>query len=461
MHRSFGILGRAFVAAGCLVGLTGGLSACGGSEEERVPPRLLEASSERVVVDGLATLSSVVTLRFNRPIALSDTLPEGQAAVTFDLTQALAEGFEVPEVSVVSIEAAEASSRLLLVTTAGLVPNGAAVKVDPRALVDGGTASHEIEVESDLTETDVILASQEIGFFDDSRGPAEPVVPTEADRDNNLMRVRLEQHLALRRALGTENTQDSLDLFDAIPHDIVPHAKLRAALAALLGTFAQPAVGSLLTGENCTGQPAALIDFQVPPGSPSLLAEVTFDDKGRRVLSIHPISEGDRFEHIMPLLVHEAVHCEEGNSIAEEVASTAFDTYMYTILVALDPTLVEQNTPLARNLRVDAVVMANSGRLVPESVGVLQSIGVESAVPDGSPAAASFAEYVALAYDTLRFESHGQERTAGEYVNQLIGLTDLSSGSAFDLTYLDALLGKAMPRALMFEAILALDLVPK
>ena len=163
----------------------------------------------------------------------------------------------------------------------------------------------------------------------------------------------------------------------------------------------------------------------------------------------------------MPLLAHEAVHCDQRNSVSEEIASAAFDTYLYTILLALDPSLAQQTTPLARNLNVDVLALTNSGRLVPESVGILQSVGVDGVVPGGSSTARSFAEHVANAYTSLELESQATERVAGEYVTQITGQTDLAAGSPFDLTYLDGLLGRALPRAVLLEAIMALQLVPR
>ncbi len=436
--------------------------ACGGSEPVAPPPRILEATSERVVIDGAATLTSVVTIRFNRPVTLSGDANPRRARATIELRNADGLDFDVPSVTVVNIEESSSSSRLLVVTTKGLVPDGALIRIEADTLIDGGDEVHEFVIESDLSSIAAILGSTAVAFFVPAIfDPPAPALPTTADRDNEVIRAQLQQHLALRLALGSEVTQAVLETYDSIPRDIVPHPKVRAALAALVGTFAQPAVTSLLTSANCTGAPAAIIDFRVPPGSPTLLAQMSHDAAGRRVISLNPITETDRFEHLMPLLAHEAIHCDRSNSLAEEIAATAFDTYLYMVLVALDPSLADQNTPLARNLKIDALALTNSGRLVPESVGVLQSVGVELAIPDGSSTARSFAEHVANAYDNLNFESEATERTAGEYAALLLELTDLASGSAFDLEYLDALLGKALPETVMFEAIIALGLVPR
>ena len=462
MHRSLssGRPWRGFSFAVALVWLLSWSAACGGDSDDPVdPPRLTEATAERVVVDGAATLSSVISVRFNRSIEVSDNAPEDGVRLT--LSETGGNGFEVPLVTVLEFAASRSSSRLLEVKTEGLVPDGTLITVDARVLDGGGVVAHEAEVRSDLTASDAILASSVlVPLIDTSGVPAEPILATAFDRDDAAVRILLEDHLLLRAGLGSEITGVVLDLYDAIPPDIVPHPKLRAALAALYGTFAQPAIGSLLTEQNCTGAPVALIDFQEPPSSPTLLAEVTHDDEGRRVVSINPITEGDRFEHLMPLLAHEAIHCDMANALEEEIAATAFDTYLYTVLLALDPTLADQNTPLARNLNVDATAMANSGRLVPESVGILQSFAVDRVLPEDTSPAQSFAEHVALAYSGLPAGADVPEPLAAEYVAQLVSLTDMAPGSAFDLEYLDTLMGTALPRLIFFEAVIALQLVP-
>ena len=206
-----------------------------------------------------ATLSSVVTVRFNRPVALTDDRPEGQPEVTIEVVEEGGNGFGIPPVSVTSMRESDASTRLLEVTTEGLVPDGSIIRIDPRALVDGGVATHEIDIRGELVGGDVILASVTLGFSDlEASTRSATVAPTEADRDNDAVRLLLQQHLALRVALGSDIASDVLALYDQLPRDVIPHPKVRAALAALFGTFAQPAITAYLTDQNCTGAPVGV-----------------------------------------------------------------------------------------------------------------------------------------------------------------------------------------------------------
>ena len=195
---------------------------------------------------------------------------------------------------------------------------------------------------------------------------------TDADRDATVQREALEFHLN-QRQVDPQTYLDALAIYDAMPVDIVTSPKLRAALAALTGTFAEPALESLLTGENCTGLPAARIAFETPPGGPELIARVTYLGTGARVISVNPFAEGERIEHLMPILAHEAVHCDGLDGRAEELAATAFDGLLYLNLVAAEPELARTKTRVARELNIDAVALINSGGLLPESIGVCPS----------------------------------------------------------------------------------------
>ncbi|MBK9344890.1 MAG: hypothetical protein IPN07_18115 [Dehalococcoidia bacterium] len=94
----------------------------------------------------------------------------------------------------------------------------------------------------------------------------EPVTApvTDADRDAAAQRSLLETHFKSRPGAGSESLAAALAVYDGINTETVPSPKLRAAIAALTGTFAEPAITSLLTSDNCTSRPAAKIAFQVP-----------------------------------------------------------------------------------------------------------------------------------------------------------------------------------------------------
>jgi hypothetical protein len=429
------------------------LMGCGGGGTPDTP-ELVSAVSERVV-SGTGEQSSTVTLRFDRDL----DIPRGRvplaSRIEIDVPH-IAEG-ETRRVLVASVET---RSDRLVVQVNDLVPDGARVRIDRRAFDDRASGEIEAEVTSDLSPAFALLATVTLqpslpGLLDEPQVP--PVAA--ADRDPAAMRQLLDDHLSMR-GTNAELRAQALDTYDSIPTDIVPSPKLRAALAALVGTFATNAAASLLTDDNCTRQPAALIAFQPPPELPDLLGRSTRAENGARVISINPVAEGDRLEHLMPLLAHEAIHCDRVSGRYEEIASTAFDTFLYLQLIAVDPTLVEANTPLARDLNVDAIAMINSGRFVPESVGVLQSPNVTQAVPGSTSRAASFGDLVLTAYQSLEFNDSPSEPLANEYAVALAQVAGMGPGTPFNLAYLDELLGRAMPGGVLAAAILAFQMEP-
>lgn len=445
-------------AAVALAALLG--SACGGGSSSTggEPPEPIRATAERRFEDGAATLSSTVSVRFNREVVLAD--PEGDLASFFRIVPP-ADGRAQPRaIDVASAVQSTTTSRVVELTTAGLVSDGSTLYVSRRAFEPRGTGEASITIEADLSETTVLLATTPLRFARPevmTRGEVAEVVPD--DRDPEAQRRLLEQHLR-RRGNEEPFIDDVLSLYDSMPAAIVQHPKLRAALAALRGTFAEPAISSLLTGDNCTGRPSAAIVFGTPPDYPELVARVTYDEEGRRILWVSPQVEGERFELLMPLLAHEAIHCDFEDGLAEEVAATALDTYLYLLLVAIDPDLPREGTMLARTLNIDAVALVNSGRALPESIGVLQAAGIDNVLAGSSAQAASFAEFIAGGYPDLTAVDAPTEPVAQAYVTNLAQIAGMPVGPAFDLEYLDGLVGFSFPPQLLVDALAALELEP-
>src|SRR5690606_10494307 len=274
---------------------------------------------------------------------------------------------------------------------------------DSTLFIDGAffgedRGDEELTIASTLSPFAAAQATYPLVPFDPSVVEAgAPPEPGDLDVNDEAMKQAMLEHMRLRGSPEEVLGRAALT-YDSISPEIVPSPKLRAALGALTGTFAEPAITWLLTETNCTGAPVILIDFREVPDGGSLLARVTYDGDGRRTVSIRPDLAGERIEHLMPLLAHEAVHCDGMGSVLEEVVAASFDTLLYLQLLSADPTLALAGTPLARNLNIDAIAMINSGRRYPESIGVLQSDGVAQALPATNRSARSYAEHIATAY---------------------------------------------------------------
>ncbi|MBI5947822.1 MAG: hypothetical protein HY875_06775 [Chloroflexi bacterium] len=434
------------------------VGACGGDTPDAPLPQVHEARAERLVIDGAPGLASRVDIRFSRAFPLAETRIPLASHFEVEIPESSSPGSRTGRMLVQTATAADDRLSIQL-QVAAVVPAGSVVHIARKAFRGGETGEITATVAGDLSPEVAILASQALvagraGVLD----PAQVATPTADDDDPVAMRAALERHLAARGS-AADTVGRALERFDAIPVSIVPAPKLRAALAALTGTFAEPALDSLFTAQNCTAKVAGAILFQPPPDEPQLLARATRDRQGRRVISVNPALRGDRIEHLMPILAHEAIHCDNEDSPAEEVAATAFDTFLYLQLVAAIPDLVATNTPLARDLNVDVIAMINSGRMVPESAGVLRSPGVTRALPGTGATAASFADLVAAAYPGLEGQSPA-EALAEAYVARVAPVAGMAPGTAFDLRYLDELIGRATSPELMVAVLVVFEMGP-
>jgi len=433
------------------------LSGCSPESNTGALPQISRAESERDVVAGRALLTSTVSIRFDRGFELAESRVPLASHFEFDVPLATGGSHRA---LVETAKRSETNPRVIVLTVATIVPDGATLRVAKKAFEKDAEGELLATVEGDLDPAAALLASTALQVWDpDFFDPPVTAVATEGDRDAATQRGALAEHLELRGASETIR-QAALARFDAIPAGTVPSPKLRAALAALTGTFAEPAIDAFLTGQNCTGQGAARITFEVPPGDAGLIARVTYTEAGARVVSVNPFAEGERIEHLMPILAHEAVHCDQRDSRAEEVAATAMDGFLYLNLVAVDPGLARVRTRLARELNIDAISLINSGARLPESIGVLQSTGVVAVLPATNSEYRSFAELIVGAYPQIGASASPAEELAVRYAATLARGAGMKEGDPFDLVYLDELLGRAMEAWVLAAAIEAFGLAP-
>ena len=432
-------------------------TACNGDSEPPAQPLVSSAESVRDVVNGQARSTSSVTVRFDRPFEWAPSRIPLESYFEFEVP--LAAG-GTTRALVVAAELSDSNSREVVLRANRLIPDGSTLKIARRVFDEDGAGDLEAEVEGDLSPLLAFLATNALVAQDGTLFDPPTIAEVDpAEADPAVMREQLEFHLTQRQA-DPQTVQDALAFYDAIPAEIVPAPKLRAALAGLVGTFAEPAIGNLLTSDNCTGAPVALIDFLEPPGELELIARVTFIGSGQRVVSVNPFAAGERFEHLMPILAHEAVHCDRLEGRTEELAAAAFDTYLYLLLVASDPTLAEARTRVARELNIGAIAMINSGGRLPESIGVLPSPDVTQVLPGTNAPYTAYAELIIAAYPQVTTFTAPTEPLAQVYADILSTVSGMPEGNPYDLTYLDELIGRSITLPLFLAAVDAFQLAP-
>ena len=434
-------------------------AACGGggTKSDGPLPAISEAKAERdITSDGAATLTSTVTVRFDRTASFAES--RVPLASFFEFAIDLGDG-QSKRVLVRRAEHSKENARLVTLTVDALIPDGAELRLEKRAFEPGAEGRITARVAGELSGALTVLASLPLVPVNPAFAAQVTTAPlADADRDPAAVRTLLETHLK-ERGSPAELVTRALARYDSLPAT-VPAPKARAALAALTGTFAEPAIDSLVTGGNCTTKPANRIVFAEIPEAPSLAARVTFAADGARIVRIRPDLEGERLEYLVPLFAHEAVHCDRFDGRFEEVAATGFDTLLYLFLLAAFPDLAEGTTTLAREYNLLAVAMMNSGRRYPEGPGLLKSAGVTQALPGTNAPYPSFGDFVVAKYDGVTGDRTPDEPLAQAYLRNLAGPLGLPENSAFNLAYLDLLVSKSLPFE-AFPAILgALGLTP-
>lgn len=432
--------------------------ACGGSAKPEGPlPGIAEAKAERDITgDGAATLATTITVRFDRTAAFAEA--KVPLASFFELAIDLGGG-QTKRVLVRRAEQAKENSRLVTLNVDALVPNGTELRIEKRAFQAKAEGRITAAVASDLDGVATVFASVALAPTNPAFAAQVTTAPLrDADRDAAAMRAALEAHLKQRGA-PADLVARAVARYERLPAT-VPAPKARAALAALTGTFAEPAIDALVGSGNCTGKPANRIVFAEIPDAPGLAARVTYASDGARIVRIRPDLEGERIEYLMPVLAHEAIHCDRFDGRFEEVAATGFDTLLYLYLLAAVPELGQGTTTLGREYNLLAVAMLNSGRRYPEGPGLLKSPGVTRALPGSNASAPSFADVVVAKYESTTGDRTPDEALAQAYVRNLAAPLGLPESSAFNLAYLDILISQSLPIAAFPPIIAALGLTP-
>ncbi|HYO08208.1 MAG TPA: hypothetical protein VER17_04495, partial [Tepidisphaeraceae bacterium] len=107
----------------------------------------------------------------------------------------------------------------------------------------------------------------------------------------------------------------------------VPDHNLRAALFSLTGTFAESAIGAYLDGQNITGKPYTIIDFQTPDDTSVPVAQTSARPSDGRLRTIFkPEFKGEPFQALSAWLAHEALHQDSAIGLQEEEFSTIVET---------------------------------------------------------------------------------------------------------------------------------------
>lgn len=432
-------------------------SACSSAPADGPLPAIASASATREVTDGAARLTTVVDVRLDRTFAYAPrTLP---LASLIEFAVPVPGGGE-RRVLVDRAEPAPDDPLVIRVTVKALIPAGAEVRLARKIFHRNEAGDIRALVESDLTALLAVLAAGPLIPADASLlAPGTAAEPRPEDRDPAAQRSALDASLQ-RRGVTPEVRTRALADYDSMPADVVPAPKLRAAIAAFSGTWAEPMVAAVLSGGGCSRRPIASVRYQPPPEGGVAFSRVTGVTGGKRAILLHPALEAERFELSMPFLIKEAIRCDRLSGRFEDIGVAAFQTYFYLGLLATSPDLAHSTSTATRDLNLAAIAMVNSGRRLPESVGVLQSEGVAQVLPGSTSPHSSFAALIAAGVPPQGNAESPDEELAQSFVAALAAAAEMPPGSAFNLRYLDELLSRAIDPPAYLAALKALTLAP-
>ncbi|MGC4033333.1 MAG: hypothetical protein QM754_16700 [Tepidisphaeraceae bacterium] len=230
---------------------------------------------------------------------------------------------------------------------------------------------------------------------------------------------------------------------------IIPNANLRAALASLVGTAAEPAIASYIGKTNVTGKQYTLVDFgTVSSGTP--VGETKLSPGGRLNLTINSAFAGEPFQVLSATLAHEALHQDAANNSGgdlpssqdEEIIANAVETIVYAQQLLVDGSIAGNGTKLVVRTNTRLLALLNSGDGLFPYGGIKQDPALYSngnvfvgakANPGGfgSTTVKSFEDWIRREYVFRGF-------SAGATTNSAVGQAILKNivGSSYNVTQL-------------------------
>ena len=341
--------------------------------------------------DGSQKNASAVTVPFNLGIRITD--PAGIQMRGF-LTDPTTGAVRKVVIGVDNVTRDPNNANLLHFETQGIVPQDAKLVIQPGALRDrrdrpvteqnvrfpkGASPAAFTFSRRGLVATDHSLFSR--GVFADGAAPsaASGVVSNEVIRHDfdNFLKAKVSAG-----AITQEKADATLARYDdARVNEIIPSPNLRAALLSLVGTFAEPAIATMLDGQNVSGRAFTVIDFTDETAPQAEVAETKANGVGRLRTILKPQFAGEPFQVLSAYLAHEALHQDADDGQQEEIIANSVENLVYAQQALVDGRFVSANTPLVKRENDKLLAMLNSGHakagLVGLSAGaVMPSVGV-------------------------------------------------------------------------------------
>lgn len=341
--------------------------------------------AKRQDTDGTALNSNRITVAFSRTVRIGDAAKFRNFGYANDLLNPS----QQRKVTVgLSITRDPVDGRVLTIITDRLIRKGSTLQIPVGALndgrgndivYDGSTPATTIKFNSGQNKPRFTMSSRnwrptDLSYFTKDVFSAAPN-PTVASTAPNATTVR-NNLVAFMNAKVTAGQITQAKATEAIAYydssDVagyVPAANLRAALASLVGTVAEPAIQSYIGKTNVTGKPYTTVDFSASISASAPIGETKLSGSGRLYLYIRPTFAGEDFRALSSILAHESLHQEttadpQGtppSSQDEEIIANAVGINVYIQQALVDGSFIDNGTGLVNKLNEQMLAMLNSG----------------------------------------------------------------------------------------------------
>jgi hypothetical protein len=355
--------------------------------------------AKRVDTDNTALNSNRITIAFDRSIRLLDATKIRSFGYAADL---LNPGQQRKVTVGMTITQDAASPTVLTIITDRLIRKGSRIFIEQGALTDtksrdivfdGSTAAKTITFVKGQNKPRYTMSNRnwrptDLSLFSKTVFSSAPTPGTASVPSNASIRASLVTFMQAKVTLGiiTQAKADTaVALYDSIDTTLVPSANMRAALAALTGTVAEPAIDSYLGRSNVTGKPYSFIDFGTISAG-ATVGETKLSVKNRLQLIINSAFAGEDFRVISAVLGHEALHQDttasaQGvtpSSQEEEIIANAVQAAVYVQQALVDGSFVSNHTVLINRQNDAILALLNSGDTLFPYGGVLQAPALTS-----------------------------------------------------------------------------------
>lgn len=344
--------------------------------------------AKRVDGSGNALNSNRITIAFTKTVRLQDA----SLIRSFGYANDLLNPGQQRKVTVgMTITRDPTDGRVLTIITDRLIRKGSRLFIYDGALTDtrgnsvvydGTSASKTITFERGQNKPRYTMANRnwvptDLSYFTKDTYTAAPN-PTVASTEPSASTVRtnLDAFLSAKVSQGiitAAQKNNAMALFDDSTNaTYVPSANLRAAIVSLIGTAAEPAIGSYLGKNNTTNNRYTSIAFDNTISSSAPISETKLSAGGRLLLKIRPTFAGEDFRALSAVLAHEAIHQDlpgsqsgDGtppNSQDEEIIANTVQVTVYIQQAMVNGSFVANGTSLVNKLNEQAMAILNSGK---------------------------------------------------------------------------------------------------